>query len=101
MARRNRTKPEAADVAATSVDRGDAQLLLKLARQPGWYSELPDQIRRLVMSKLLAVLNKADLRTRELVAVAKVMATFEKNDLDRGKVLMRVRIEEAEDSGDE
>jgi len=58
---------------------------------------MPDQIRRGVMGKLVAVLNKPELRTRELVSVAKVMAALEKNDLERGKLLVRVIIEEDAD----
>lgn len=77
--------------------RGDLRLLAQLARQPGWFQEMPDQIRRGVMAKLVAVLNKPELRTRELVSVAKVMAALEKNDLERGKLLVRVIIEESAD----
>lgn len=79
------------------ISRGDLRLLAQLARQPGWFQELPDQIRRGVMSKLVAVLNKPELRTRELVSVAKVMAALEKNDLERGKLLIKVIIEEQDD----
>ena len=80
------------------LSRSDLRLIAQLARQPGWFQELPDQIRRGVMGKLVAVLNKPDLRTRELVSVAKVMAALEKNDLERGKLLIKVIIEE--DDGD-
>lgn len=79
------------------LSRGDLRLLAQLARQPGWFQELPDGIRRGVMSKLVAVLNKPEVRTRELVSVAKVMAALEKNDLERGKLLVRVVIEEQDD----
>lgn len=81
----------------SSTSRGDLKLLAQLARQPGWFQEMPDQIRRGVMAKLVAVLSKAELRTRELVSVAKVMAALEKNDLERGKLLVRVIIEESAD----
>lgn len=84
-----------------SMSRGDLKLLAQLARQPGWFQEMPDQIRRGVMGKLVAVLNKPELRTRELVSVAKVMAALEKNDLERGKLLVRVIIEEGEDEDEE
>ena len=84
-----------------SMSRGDLKLLAQLARQPGWFQEMPDQIRRGVMGKLVAVLNKPELRTRELVSVAKVMAALEKNDLERGKLLVRVIIEdEGEEQGE-
>ena len=79
------------------LSRGDLRLLAQLARQPGWFQEMPDQIRRGVMAKLVGVLNKPELRTRELVSVAKVMAALEKNDLERGKLLVRVIIEEEQE----
>jgi hypothetical protein len=82
------------------LTRGDLRLLAQLARQPGWFQELPDGVRRGVMIKLIAVLNKPDMRTRELVSVAKVMASLEKNDLERGKLLVRVAIEEEDDGVD-
>jgi hypothetical protein len=81
----------------SALSRADLRLIAQLARQPGWFQEMPDAIRRGVMSKLVAVLNKADLRTRELVSVVKAMASLEKNDLERGKLLVRVVIEEQGD----
>ena len=84
-----------------SMSRGDLKLLAQLARQPGWFQEMPDQIRRGVMGKLVAVLNKPELRTRELVSVAKVMAALEKNDLERGKLLVRVIIEDEGEDDEE
>ena len=82
------------------LTRGDLRLLAQLARQPGWFQELPDGVRRGVMAKLIGVLNKPDMRTRELVSIAKVMASLEKNDLERGKLLVRVAIEEDDDGVD-
>lgn len=84
------------------LTRGDLRLLAQLARQPGPLSsqELPDGVRRGVMVKLIAVLNKPDMRTRELVSVAKVMASLEKNDLERGKLLVGVAIEDEDDGVD-
>lgn len=77
--------------------RSDLQIIAKLARQPGWFEELPDQIRRGVMGKLLGVLNKQDLKTRELVSVAKVLGSLEKNDIERSKLLIKVVVEESDE----
>lgn len=81
----------------SALSRADLSLIAHLARQPGWFQNMPDRIRADVMGRLVAVLNKDDLRTRELVSVAKAMASLERNDLERGKLLIRVSIEEEED----
>lgn len=85
-------------------DRGDLRILLKLARQPGWFSELPDNIRKGVVAKLMGVLNKENPRPREIIGVARVMAQLEKMDLERAKLALQIVVEEdadQEDDGDQ
>lgn len=75
-------------------ERGDLRILLKLVRQPGWFSELPDGIRIAVVAKLVGVLNKENARPREILGVAKVLAVLERADMERAKLALQVVVEE-------
>jgi hypothetical protein len=78
-------------------ERGDLRILLKLVRQPGWFSELPDNIRKSVVGKLVAVLNKPDARSREIIGVSKVLCALERADIERAKLSLSMEVEEDEE----
>lgn len=81
---------------ATSLS--DLRLTRTLLNQPGWLEELPPQVRKGILARVLQIMQKSDARSREVIGAAKVMIAMEKNDLERCKQLVQLEFKDDGDS---
>lgn len=79
-------------------DRGDVRILLKLVRQPGWFTDVPDGIRKAVVSRLVGILNKEDANPRAIIGVSKVLVALERADIERAKLSLSIEVTDDEDT---
>lgn len=77
----------------------DLRIIRTLARQPGWLEEIGPQARKGIVARLLALMQKPDARSREVIGAAKVIVAMEKNDFERCRQL--ARLEFGEEDGDD
>lgn len=68
-------------------------MIRALAAAPAWVASLSDDMRAEVVRKLTAGLAVAE-SPREVASVAKALASLEKNDIDRTKLLIDAETQE-------
>lgn len=61
-------------------------MVARLAAMPGWCESLPDDKRAMVMGNLLREAETAS--GRHLEAIARALASFERSDIERTRLLM-------------
>jgi hypothetical protein len=67
--------------------RGSSRMIAALAKSPAWVEHLTPEMRAQVVTQLHASLAVAD-SPREIASVAKALASLEKNDIDRTRLLI-------------
>lgn len=75
--------------------RGSARMIRALAGAPAWIESLSPEMRAEVVRRLTEGLAAAD-SPREVASVAKALASLEKNDIDRTKLLMEAETQEGD-----
>lgn len=87
--------PEGGGAARGPKMRGSSRMIAALAAAPAWVASLSPEMRAEVVRKLTDGLAAAD-SPREVASVAKALASLEKNDIDRTKLLMEAETQEGD-----